>query len=94
MDYNAPQHRYLALFNTETPTAGYALFNLAAGATFGQTQKANWQVQLQVNNIFDAVYQSNMSRLKYFEYYQQSPSGRYGIYGMGRNVCIKIIFSF
>lgn len=94
MDFNAAQHNYMALYDTETPTPGYALFNIAAGATFGQSQKSNWQVQLQVNNVFDAVYQSNMSRLKYFEYYQQSPNGRYGIYGMGRNVCIKFIFSF
>lgn len=94
MDFNAPQNRYLALYYTETPTAGYTVFNIAAGATIRQTQKSNWQVQLQVNNVFDAVYQSNMSRLKYFEYYQQSPNGRYGIYGMGRNVCVKFIFSF
>jgi iron complex outermembrane receptor protein len=94
MDFNAAQNRYLSLFNTETATPGYALLNLAAGATVHQSQKSNWQFQLQVNNVLDAVYQSNMSRLKYFEYYQQSPNSRSGIYSMGRNLCAKIIFSF
>lgn len=94
MDFNAKQNRFLELYNTETLTPGYALLNLAAGATIHQSQRTNWQFQLQVNNVMDAVYQSNMSRLKYFEYYQQSPNGRSGIYSMGRNLCAKIIFSF
>ncbi len=94
MDFNAKQNRYLQLFNTETVTPGYSLLSLAAGATIHQSQRTNWQFQLQVNNVLDEVYQSNMSRLKYFEYYQQSPNGRSGIYSMGRNVCAKIIFSF
>ena len=94
MDFNAKQNRFLELFNTETETPGYALLNLAAGATIHQSQKSNWQFQFQVNNVLDVNYQSNMSRLKYFEYYQQSPNGRSGIYSMGRNLCAKIIFSF
>lgn len=94
MDFNARQNRFLELFNTETTTPGYALLNLAGGATIHQSQKTNWQFQIQVNNVLDATYQSNMSRLKYFEYYKQSPNGRSGIYSMGRNLCVKIIFSF
>jgi len=94
MDFNVKQNRYLELFNTETATPGYTLLNLAAGTTIRQSQKTNWQFQLQLNNVLDAIYQSNMSRLKYFEYYQQSPNGRSGIYSMGRNLCAKIIFSF
>jgi iron complex outermembrane receptor protein len=90
MDFNATQNRFLALYNTETKTTGYTLLNAGVGATFFK----NWQLQFQVNNLLDIAYQSNMSRLKYFEYYLQSPNGRYGIYGMGRNYCVKIIFSF
>jgi outer membrane receptor protein involved in Fe transport len=59
-----------------------------------ESQKTNWQFQLQVNNVLDAAYQSNMSRLNYFEILPVSPNGHYGIYNMGRNVCAKIIFSF
>jgi iron complex outermembrane receptor protein len=52
------------------------------------------QFQIQVNNLLDENYQSNLSRLKYFEYYTQSPNGRYGMYGMGRNICVKLILPF
>ncbi|MGC4022382.1 MAG: TonB-dependent receptor [Cyclobacteriaceae bacterium] len=93
-DFNAAQNRYLGLFNTETKTAGYTLINIGARVSFLQSKKYSLQFQLQVNNLFDTVYQSNMSRLKYFEYYSLTPNGRYGIYGMGRNICSKIIFSF
>jgi iron complex outermembrane receptor protein len=90
MDFNATQNRYLALYDTETKTSGYTLLNIGAGASlFG-----NCQVQFQVNNLLDEIYQSNMSRLKYFEYYSQSPNGRSGIYSMGRNFCIKLIVNF
>ena len=90
MDFNATQNRFLALYNTETKTNGYALLNIGLGATFF----SKWQFQFQVNNVLDEIYQSNMSRLKYFEYYSQSPNGRSGIYGMGRNFCFKLIVNF
>jgi iron complex outermembrane receptor protein len=87
MDFNATQNRFLALFNTETKTNGYALLNVGVGATLFK----KWQLQFQINNVLDEIYQSNMSRLKYFEYYSQTPNGRSGIYGMGRNWCMKLI---
>jgi len=90
IDFNATQNRFLALYDTETKTNGYTLLNVGAGATLVK----NLQLQLQVNNVLDEIYQSNLSRLKYFEYYTQSPNGRSGIYSMGRNICAKIIFSF
>ncbi|MCW3084642.1 MAG: putative tonB-linked outer rane receptor [Bacteroidetes bacterium] len=94
MDYNASQNRYLALYRTETPTPGYALFNAGISAEIRYTKKQTLQLQLQVNNIFDLAYQSNLSRLKYFEYYNQSADGRYGMYSMGRNSCVKLILPF
>lgn len=90
MDWNATQNRFLALYNTETRTPGYILFDVGVSATFLK----RWQLQAQVNNLLDEVYQSNLSRLKYFEYYAQSPNGRSGIYGMGRNFCVKLMVSF
>lgn len=93
-DYNAAQNRYLAQYNTETATAGYILFNAAIGADLHYRPNSVIQLQLQVNNIFDVAYQSNLSRLKYFEYYTQSPQGYSGMYGMGRNICVKAIVPF
>ncbi len=94
MDYNASQNRYLALYHTETPTPGYVLFNAGISAEIHYTKKQTLQLQLQVNNIFDTSYQSNLSRLKYFEYYSQSANGHYGMYSMGRNCCVKLILPF
>ena len=51
-------------------------------------------MQVQANNLFDVAYQSGLSRLKYFEYYESSPGGRSGIYNMGRNICLKLIAPF
>jgi len=51
-------------------------------------------IYFQINNVFNTSYQSNMSRLKYFEYYSQTPNGQRGIYGMGRNVSVKLVANF
>jgi iron complex outermembrane receptor protein len=93
-DYNAAQNRYLALNNTETATPGYVLFNISANTELNFFKNVPLQFQFQVNNLLDKAYQSNLSRLKYFEYYTQSPNGRFGIYNMGRNFCLKLITSF
>ena len=94
MECNGAQHRYLALNNTETPTPGYTLFNFSVNTQIKYTKTNNLQLQVCVNNIFDKAYQSNLSRLKYFEYYTQSPNGHLGIYNMGRNICLRAILSF
>jgi iron complex outermembrane receptor protein len=93
-DINAAQQRYLALNNTETLTPGYTLFNLTAGTSIRYAGTHKLQLQFQVNNLFDKAYQSNLNRLKYFEYYNASPNGTAGIYNMGRNVCVKAIVPF
>ncbi len=94
LDYNAAQNRFLALSKTETYTPGYTLINASLGFAIHDADKSSIQFLLQVNNLLDVTYQSNLSRLKYFEYYSHSPNGRYGIYGMGRNVCMKVIVPF
>ena len=94
MEYNAAQDRFLGLYNTETATPGYTLFNFSAGVNINYLKYQKLQIQIQANNIFDVAYQSNLSRLKYFEYYEESPNGRSGIYNMGRNICFKLIAPF
>ncbi|MES1161090.1 MAG: TonB-dependent receptor, partial [Bacteroidota bacterium] len=94
LEYNARQDRYLALYQTETPTPAYTLLNLSAGGSIRRGPHHSIQVQVQVNNLLDCAYQNNLSRLKYFEYYSQSPNGHLGMYNMGRNVCIKTICPF
>lgn len=95
VDYNAQQNRYLGLNDTETYTAAYTLVNAGIDGQLhlGQDRPA-WRILFQVNNLFDVAYQSNLSRLKYFEYFTQSPNGHLGIYGMGRNICLKLTIPF
>lgn len=100
VDHNWPQDRYLGLYQTETPTRAYTLVNFMMHAELrlgarrqGQAgERHRLQLQAQVNNLFDVAYQSHLSRLQYFEYYTASPNGRSGIYEMGRNLCVKLIW--
>jgi len=94
MEHSANQNHYLGLYHTETYTPGFTIFNISASTAINWPKKSTMQFQIQVNNVFDIAYQSNLSRLKYFEYYSASPNGRSGIYGMGRNICGKVILSF
>ncbi|UOQ65778.1 TonB-dependent receptor domain-containing protein [Hymenobacter volaticus] len=96
LDYNAAQNRFYAVDNTETRTAGYALVGLGAGTSFtgGPSKREILQVFVQLDNVFNTVYQSHLNRLKYFEYYAASPTGRQGIYNQGRNLSLKVIVPF
>jgi len=91
MEYYAKQDRVYLEDNTETPTPGYVLYNAGIGADITNS-KGRVLVSLNIlcNNITDVAYQSHMSRLKYFEEYPDNPSGRRGIYNMGRNICFKL----
>jgi iron complex outermembrane recepter protein len=90
-DFNAAQNHYLALDHTETPTPAYTLINMGILSTIKYNKNYSLQFQVQLNNLLNTAYQSNQSRLKYFEYYTASPNGHLGIYGMGRNICAKLI---
>ncbi len=93
-EFNSVQNRYLAFNNTETATPAYALFSIAINTKINLSKNNAFQFQVQVNNIFDKAYQSNLSRLKYFEYYTQSSNAHFGMYNMGRNICVKAILPF
>lgn len=93
-EFNAAQNRYLALNNTETATPSYTLLNVSINTKINFSKSNALQFQFQVNNLFDKAYQSNLSRLKYFEYYTRPASGHFGMYNMGRNICIKAIVPF
>lgn len=93
MDHSWAQDRYLGLFGTETPTAAYTLFNASVHTDLNYTKGKTIQVQLQANNLLNTAYQNHLSRLQYFEYYTASPNGHLGIYDMGRNICLKMIWN-
>lgn len=89
--YYAKQDRVYLTDNTETPTAGYTLFNAGIGGSItNKKDRILFNVYLMANNLFDVAYQDHLSRLKYFEPYPGSPNGHPGIYNMGRNFSVKI----
>ena len=91
MDYYARQNRVYSADNTETPSPGYFLYNAGIGADITDSRgKVLVSINVLGSNITDVAYQSHMSRLKYFEPYPNNPTGRSGIYNMGRNISFKI----
>ena len=93
MEYYAKQDRVYTADNTETPTPEYVLFNAGLGVDITNRQgKVLASINILGNNISDVAYQSHLSRLKYFEDYPNNPSGRSGIYNMGRNISFKLTF--
>ena len=95
MEVFAAQNRYYALNETESRTPGYQLVNFGSGADImGKKGKKLFHLSVLCNNILNTAYQSHLSRLKYFEEYPNDPRGHHGIYGMGRNVSIKVSVPF
>ncbi len=93
MEYYARQNRVYSADNTETPTPGYVLYNAGLGADITNSRgKVIVSINILGSNITDVAYQSHLSRLKYFEPYPNNPTGRSGIYNMGRNLSFKFTF--
>lgn len=93
-EYHAEQNRYMALYGTETFTPSYFLIHAALQFEFKINAPKQLLLQLFINNISDKIYQSNMSRLKYFEYFTDTRANSNGIYNMGRNLGAKLIYHF
>ncbi|MBT9394956.1 TonB-dependent receptor [Hymenobacter sp. NST-14] len=91
----ARQNRFYAVDGAETATPGYLLTGLGAGTSLRTaTGRPLAQLVLQADNLFDVAYQAHLNRLKYFEYYRASPTGRTGIYNPGRNLSVKVVVPF
>lgn len=82
MECYLKQNNVYRLNNTETPTPSYTLFNVVTGTDFLIHGKRFASLHLSVNNLFNRAYQNHLSRLK-----------EGGIYNMGRNIAMKVIFT-
>ena len=89
MECNLRQNHYYALNGTETATPSYTLFNILAGTDIRTNGKKRASIYLSCNNIFDRIYQSHLSRLKYLGV--NPANGRTGIFNMGRNFTVKVM---
>jgi iron complex outermembrane receptor protein len=87
----AAQNRVYLENGTETPTPGYQLLNAGFGTDIlNKKGKPFMNISFLGNNLLNVAYQSNMSRLKYFEPYPGNFTGHDGIYNMGRNFSIRV----
>ncbi|MGI4739334.1 MAG: TonB-dependent receptor [Janthinobacterium lividum] len=95
LEGTARQNRFYAVDGAETATAGYLLLGAGVGTTL-RTKAGREALQLfvQVDNVLNTAYQAHLNRLKYFEYYAASPTGRLGIFNPGRNVGVKVVVPF
>jgi len=93
LEYSAAQNRVMLAYNTETPTAGYALFNAGIGGRFSDKKgKPIVNIYLMGNNLFNTAYYDHLSRLKYFFFSPSDTNPTHGIYNMGRNISLKLDF--
>lgn len=88
MDNSFQQSRAFTLFNTETTTGGFTLFNFAIGSEFKDRGRTLFTLHFAVNNITDVAYQNHLSRLKYTAI--NNVTGRMGVFNMGRNFSVKL----
>lgn len=90
VDYFFLQNKIYSAYGTETETPAYLLLNTGIGADLiSKSKKVLFTWHVSVNNLFDAVYQNHLSRLKYAP--ENFSSGRNGVYNMGRNISFKLI---
>ncbi|MBL7911850.1 MAG: TonB-dependent receptor [Bacteroidia bacterium] len=91
LQYYAEQDRAFLFNNTETKTPGYTLIDAGFGTdVISKKGKTLFTIGIFGTNLADVAYQSNMSRLKYFDNYPVNGTGRSGIYSMGRNFSFKL----
>lgn len=92
IDYYFQQDKFFAAYGTETGTPSYTLLSAGLGANVKAFNRPNFMsVYISAENLADVSYQSHLSRLKYAP--QNPLTGRNGVYNMGRNISLKLIFN-
>jgi iron complex outermembrane receptor protein len=90
-DYFFHQNHVLSQNNTETPTPDYSLLGLSAGLdVFTKKKMKIFTLVFAGENLLNTAYQSHLSRLKYLPL--NPATGRVGIWNIGRNFSVKLIF--
>ncbi len=92
VDYYFQQDKFFSAYGTETGTLSYTLLSAGLGANVKAFNRSNFMsVYISAENLADIAYQSHLSRLKYAP--QNPLTGRNGVYNMGRNISLKLIFN-
>jgi iron complex outermembrane receptor protein len=94
-DHFSAQNRFFAAYGTETYTAGYNLLSAGIGASLvNASGKKILELFIEGTNLANVNYQSNMSRLKYFDNPEVPAGVQPGIFNMGRNISFKLVVPF
>ncbi|MDB5139936.1 MAG: hypothetical protein JWR12_1852 [Mucilaginibacter sp.] len=92
--YNA-QNQFFSAYGTETYTAGYDLLSAGIGGNIENAAgKKVVEIFIEGTNLANVNYQSNMSRLKYFDNATVPAGVQPGIFNMGRNISFKVVIPF
>ena len=92
VDYFFKQDKIFSAFGTETQTPSYTLLSAGLGANVKAFNRPNFMsIYISAENLADAAYQSHLSRLKFAP--NNPLTGRNGVYNMGRNMSLKLIFN-
>ncbi|SDT64176.1 iron complex outermembrane recepter protein [Mucilaginibacter mallensis] len=94
-DHYDAQNRFFAAYGTETYTAGYNLLSAGIGGNLNNAAgKTVVKLFIEGTNLANVNYQSNMSRLKYFDNAVVPAGVQPGIFNMGRNISFKVVVPF
>ncbi len=94
-DHFSAQNRFFSAYGTETYTAGYNLLSAGLGGELvDKSGKTVIKLFIEGTNLANVNYQSNMSRLKYFDNTVTAPGVQRGIFNMGRNISFKVVVPF
>jgi iron complex outermembrane receptor protein len=86
------QNHYFKAYATETSTPSYNLLSAGIGGVIQtKTNPSFLSVYVSAENLTDVAYQSHLSRLKYAPV--NTATGRVGVYNMGRNFSVKLVFT-
>ncbi|MGZ3750210.1 MAG: TonB-dependent receptor [Mucilaginibacter sp.] len=94
-DHYNEQDRFFAAYGTETYTAGYNLLSAGIGGNIVNASGSTvLKIFIEGTNLGNVNYQSNMSRLKYFDNPTVPAGVQPGIFNMGRNISFKVVLPF
>jgi iron complex outermembrane receptor protein len=94
-DHYNEQNRFFSAYGTETYTAGYNLLSAGFGGNIvNAAGNTVLKIFIEGTNLGNVNYQSNMSRLKYFDNPNVPAGVQPGIFNMGRNISFKVVLPF
>ena len=92
LDHYNQQDRFFSAYGTETYTAGYNLLGAGIGGkVMTPGGRELFALYIEATNLLNKNYQSNMSRLKYFDNPDVPEGVQPGIFNMGRNISFKVV---